>query len=222
LGKCSREKSPLDNQKEKVVERNERSFRSEDARVEKGAKRVAIMNAALELVAEHGFHGAPMAMVAERAGVGSGTIYRYFESKDVLIIATFADLEQRLVSAVMHDYPEGEPVRERFLHMARILVGHCVSSPMEFRFLEQFHNSPFGSAHRREKLFGKQDKDICTELFEEAREKRVVKDLPLAVLFSLAFAPLLGICRDQILGFITMDDGLLGQSVEACWDAVKR
>jgi hypothetical protein len=49
-----------------------------------------------------------------------------------------------------------------------------------------------------------------------------VKDLPLAVLFSLAFAPLLGICRDQILGFIAMDDGLLGQSAEACWDAVRR
>jgi AcrR family transcriptional regulator len=98
--------------------------------VERGDKRVAIMKAALELVAEQGFHGAPMAMVAEMAGVGSGTIYRYFESKDVLIIATFADLEQRLVAAVMDDYPENGPVRERFLHIARILVGYCVSSPM--------------------------------------------------------------------------------------------
>jgi hypothetical protein len=122
----------------------------------------------------------------------------------------------------MADYPESDHVRDRFLHIARILVGYCVSSPMEFRFLEQFHNSPYGSAHRREKLFGKQDQDICTELFAEAREKQVVKDLPLAVLFSLAFAPLLGICRDQIVGFIKLDDGLLGQSVEACWDAVRR
>ncbi|HQM90514.1 MAG TPA: helix-turn-helix domain-containing protein, partial [Syntrophales bacterium] len=48
-------------------------------------KRDEILRAALELIAEHGFHGAPMAMVAERAGVGAGTIYRYFEGKDALI-----------------------------------------------------------------------------------------------------------------------------------------
>jgi AcrR family transcriptional regulator len=39
-------------------------------------KREDIVWAAMELIAEHGFHGAPMAMIAERAGVGAGTIYR--------------------------------------------------------------------------------------------------------------------------------------------------
>ena len=190
--------------------------------MEKGDKRESIMQAALELVAEKGFHGAPVAMVAEKAAVASGTIYRYFESKDVLMTETFADLEKRLVEAVMENYPEGRPVRERFLHMAKILVGYCIASPMEFRFFEQFHNSPYGVAHRRDKLFGKKDQDMCRDLFEEARQAQIVKDLPLAVLFALAFAPLLGICRDHILGFIQLDDNLLEQAVEACWDAVRR
>ncbi len=190
--------------------------------MEKGDKRGAIMHAALELVAEKGFHGAPMAMVAVKADVASGTIYRYFESKDVLMTETFADLEKRMVEAVMENYPAGRPVRERFLHMAKILVGYFIASPMEFRFLEQFHNSPYGVARRRDKLFGEQDKDMCRELFEEAREAQIVRDLPLAVLFALAFAPLLGICRDHILGFIQLDAALLEQAVEACWDAVRR
>jgi len=185
-------------------------------------KRSAIIQAALELVGEHGFHGAPMAMVAQRAGVAAGTIYRYFESKDMLITEIYADLEKRLLAAVMEEYPEGRPVRERFLHMAKIIVHYSLSSPMEFRFLEQFHNSPFGAAHRRDKIFGKTDKDICTELFDEARNEQIMKDLPLAVLFALAFGPLLDICRDHILGFLTLDDGLIGRAVEACWDAVKR
>jgi len=47
-------------------------------------KRDDIVQAALELIAENGFHGAPMAMIADRAGVGAGTIYRYFENKDLL------------------------------------------------------------------------------------------------------------------------------------------
>lgn len=185
-------------------------------------KRAAIIQAALELVAECGFHGAPMAMVAQRAGVAAGTIYRYFESKDILITEVYASLEKRLLLAVMENYPEGRPVRERFLHLARVIIHFSISLPLEFRFLEQFHNSPYGAAHRRDKIFGARDKDICTELFDEARNEQIMKDLPLSILFALAFGPLLGICRDHILGFTTLDDGLIGQSVEACWDAVKR
>ncbi len=63
--------------------------------VEKSDKRCAIVRATLDLVAEQGFHGAPMALVAERAGVAAGTIYRYFESKDVLINEVFHYLEER-------------------------------------------------------------------------------------------------------------------------------
>jgi AcrR family transcriptional regulator len=185
-------------------------------------KRGAIIQAAVELVGEYGFHGAPMAMVAQKAGVAAGTIYRYFESKDILITEAFADLEKRLLAAIMEHYPNDLPVRERFIHMARIIVHYCISSPMEFRFLEQFHNSPYGSAHRRDKIFGKQDKNITTVLFNEARNNRIMKDLPLSILFALAFGPLLNICRDHILGFQTLDDDLVGRTVEACWDALKR
>ena len=127
-----------------------------------------------------------------------------------------------MLAAVVEMYPEGRPVRERFIHIAKIIVDYCISSPLEFRFLEQFHNSPYGAAHRRDKIFGKTDQDICTELFDEARKEQIMKDLPLAVLFALAFGPLLDICRDHILGFLTLDDVLIGQTVEACWDAVKR
>jgi AcrR family transcriptional regulator len=37
-------------------------------------KRRAILTAALELIAANGFHGAPTAMIAAAAGVGTGTI----------------------------------------------------------------------------------------------------------------------------------------------------
>ena len=203
-----------------MIDMNERSFKG--VGMHNDDKRAAIIQAALELVGEYGFHGAPMAMVAQRAGVAAGTIYRYFESKDILITEIFADLEKRLLAAVVEKYPEGRPVRERFIHLAKIIVHYSISSPLEFRFLEQFHNSPYGAAHRRDKIFGKTDQDICTELFDEARKEQIMKDLPLAVLFALAFGPLLDICRDHILGFLTLDDVLIGQTVEACWDAVKR
>lgn len=189
---------------------------------DKEDKRCAVIHAALDLVAEHGFHGAPMAAVAERADVAAGTIYRYFESKDALILETFRFLEDILHGVIMETYPEGGTVRERYLHVAGTLTRYLIGSPREFRFLEQFQNSPYGAHRRREKMLGKGDKNLVLDLFEEGKRERIVKNLPVPVLMALAFGPLMQICRDAALGFVTLDDRLLADSVEACWDAVRR
>ena len=188
----------------------------------KSEKRDEIIRAAMELIAEHGFHGAPMALVAERAGVAAGTIYRYFESKDDLIRATHACLERQLLAVLTEDYPAERSIRERFLHIERKLIEYFIAAPMEFRFMEQFFNSPYGVAHRREKLFGNREKNIVFKLFEEALARRIVKDLPLPVLFALAFGPLVDVCRDHILEFINLDEALIERAVSACWDGLKR
>jgi hypothetical protein len=46
--------------------------------------------------------------------------------------------------------------------------------------------------------------------------------MPVNVLFSLFIAPLIFLARDHILGFVTLDEPLIRQTAEACWDAVKR
>jgi AcrR family transcriptional regulator len=188
----------------------------------KPEKRDEIIRAAMELVAAHGFHGAPMALVAERAGVAAGTIYRYFESKDDLIRETHACLEGQLLAALAEDYPADRSTRERFLHIERKIITYFIASPMEFRFMEQFFNSPYGVAHRREKLFGNREKSLVFKLFEEALAQRIIKELPLPVLCALAFGPLVDVCRDHILEFITLDEALIEQIVAACWDGLQR
>jgi AcrR family transcriptional regulator len=190
--------------------------------VEQGGKREAVIQAALELVGEHGFHGAPMAAIAERAGVAAGTIYRFFDSKDTLIKQIHGDVEAGILAAATEGYPADASARERFLHVGRRVVGYFVASPMQFRFLEQFHNSPYGVACRREKVFGTKGRNVIGELLVEAGEQRIIKDLPPAVLMALIFGPLVAICRDHILKFITLDDALIERTVEACWDAIRR
>lgn len=190
--------------------------------MDRGDKRQAIVDAMLEVVAEYGFHGAPMSLVAERAGVGAGTIYRYFEDKDAVIAACYQDLEGRFYSVVMEDYPEGKPVRERFLHVATAVVRHFLEAPRDLRFVQQFHDSPYGADVRREKMFGHGEKDLVRALFEEGRNQQIIKDLPPPVYFALSFAPLVNLCRDHISGFLTLDERLIAGTVEACWDALRR
>jgi len=186
-------------------------------------KRDEIIRAALELIAEQGFHGAPMALIADRAGVGAGTIYRYFASKEVLIGELYRELEARIYAVLLQDYPLAQPIRERFLHLGTTLLRFFIDYPLDFRYLEQFHNSPYGVVRRRDKLLGENhNNDVYRELFLAGVSQQVMKNLPLPLLFSLAFGPLLAVARDHILGFIALDDALIARTIEACWDAVRR
>lgn len=187
-------------------------------------KREEIVRAALELIAEKGFHGAPMAMIAERASVGAGTIYRYFENKEVLITELYGDIEKIIMAVLQEGYSVEKPFRERFLHLGTELLHYFISNPLVFRYLEQFHNSPYGVAFRRDKILGTPTSgcNVFRDLFQEGITQQILKELPLVVLFALFFGPVLAVARDHILGFVELDEILIHQTIEACWDSVKR
>jgi TetR/AcrR family transcriptional regulator, cholesterol catabolism regulator len=64
------------------------------------ARRERVIRAALELAAEGGYDAVQMRDVAARGQVALGTIYRYFPSKDALLLSVMVqwlgDLEQRV------------------------------------------------------------------------------------------------------------------------------
>jgi len=54
-----------------------------------GPKRDAILRAAIDVFADHGYFNAQVADVARAAGVAAGTVYLYFKSKDDLLVSIF-------------------------------------------------------------------------------------------------------------------------------------
>ncbi|MBQ3389514.1 MAG: TetR/AcrR family transcriptional regulator [Firmicutes bacterium] len=58
-------------------------------------KRRKILDAALELIREKGLEGTRIIDIANRAGIGKGTVYDYFTSKEDIIAATAEDVVER-------------------------------------------------------------------------------------------------------------------------------
>lgn len=48
-----------------------------------------ILDAALKVIAENGFHGSQVSKIAKEAGVADGTIYLYFKNKEDILISLF-------------------------------------------------------------------------------------------------------------------------------------
>jgi len=72
-----------------VAGRNGTSF-------EDPGKHLAILEQAIRTFAELGFRGTDVQVIADRAGVGKGTVYRYFRSKEDLFWATTYEVMLRL------------------------------------------------------------------------------------------------------------------------------
>jgi len=193
---------------------------------ESPTKRAAILEAALDLIAAGGFHASPTAKIAERAGVGIGSIYRYFSSKEDLIQALFTYLAEKSRQAIMQDLDARAPIKDQFIHLMKNTFQYLIDNRKVTAFLEQYFNSPFGFTHRRDAILnqggGHADDHPMHALLEKARKDKIAKDLPWHILGALTFGPIILLVRDIHAGLITVDARLRDKIIAACWDAVKR
>jgi len=85
-------------------------------------KRNAVLEQAIRTFAELGFRRADVQVIADRAGVGKGTVYRYFGNKEDLFWAASFEvlrrLEQRLFPAVQREEGALEKLRAACLAYA--------------------------------------------------------------------------------------------------------
>lgn len=79
-------------------------------------KRNRIFDAAIKVFAKEGFHGATMDKIASASGMGKGSIYRYFKSKedllDELLKAKFTEIVDRINKICSTDSNVLEQARE--------------------------------------------------------------------------------------------------------------
>src|SRR5271154_4155828 len=74
--------------------------RTENVNRRLAARRDAIIAAARILASESGMAAVQIAAVAARAGIATGTVYRYFPGKTDLVAALLAEIAEREVGAV--------------------------------------------------------------------------------------------------------------------------
>jgi len=191
--------------------------------MKKSNKRDDILQAALEIISEHGFHEAPMSKIAEKAGVGAGTIYCYFQSKDELIIEINRILEEKMLLAMEKNYPFKKDIKKRFFHLYKTVFEYFINHPVHFRFLEQYFYSPYGVSVHKERVVGTAgEPNIFQILVKQGIKQKVIKDIPLFMHFALAYGPIIILVRNHVIGLVELDNVRINQAIEAVWDAIKK
>ena len=182
-------------------------------------KRTDILNATLNLISNQGFHGTPMSQIANQAGVGAGTIYRYFENKETLINELFLEIKREFSQAMMAGFESQDGTEQIFRQIWLNTFNFCIQFPQKMVFLEQFHNSPYQTAETEAATFAFVAPLI--EIFQSAIEAGEIKNIPFEMLTTFAYDITIAIAKRHIAGTLKLDETHLAMAVEACWDAVK-
>jgi TetR/AcrR family transcriptional regulator, fatty acid metabolism regulator protein len=93
----------------------DRSIASED-------KRKRILDAAIRVFAEHGYHGSRVGDIAEDAGVAHGLLYHYFASKDDVLKTIFVENWGQLLRRFREVEETDEPAEEKLSGIAKIVL----------------------------------------------------------------------------------------------------
>ena len=180
-------------------------------------KRELILQAALQLFAERGYHGTAVPELAQIAGVGAGTIYRYFDNKEALVNAVFQRAKSLLKDCLHHELNLEAPPREVFTQFWQRLTSFARTYPLEFRFLELHHHQPYLN-----------EASIAVELqvlvpiwsyCVANRRAGIAYDMPAEALMALIWGAFVGLFKAEHSGYLVLTDEILNQAEAACWSS---
>jgi AcrR family transcriptional regulator len=107
--------------------------------------RLAIEDAAIELIIEQGYHATSMRQIAERADLALGGIYNHFKSKEEIFEAIIVDKHPYRKVLPLILAAEGETMEEFISNAARVVIQELTSQPYYIKLMlieiAEFHGS---------------------------------------------------------------------------------
>jgi AcrR family transcriptional regulator len=185
-------------------------------------KRNRVLEAALRLFVENGFHNTPTSKIANEAGISSGTLFYFFPTKDALVIALYLDIKSRLyndISDSTSDQIEFKTVLKKNYETTLIWAKN---HKLEFKFIEQFNTSPYLKNIGLEEI----EKYIkpLKDLLQNAKNEHVLKDIDLEIMFAMISSHTFGI-NQYILSKELSEQNtqlIISETFDLLWDMIKK
>lgn len=182
-------------------------------------KREAILDAALELFVERGFFGTAVPEIADKAGVGAGTIYRYFESKEALVNAIYRQQKLHFANVVLDGFPTVANTREQFRQLWMRMAKFATENTNAFVFLELHHHQRYLDDESR--AVENRMLDLFTGVVTAAQARGELKAGPPRLLMGLVMGAFVGVIRSCVEIDQALDSADWKLAEQCIWEAVR-
>lgn len=99
-----------------------------------------IIDAAVEVIAENGYHSSQVSKIAKKAGVADGTIYLYFKNKEDILVSLFQEKMGQFISSIEEEIKTKSNAKEKLLtliemHYSQLTKNHhlAIVTQLELR-----------------------------------------------------------------------------------------
>ena len=182
--------------------------------------RQTILKAALELFSERGFHASTVPELAARAGVGTGTIYRHFSSKEDVGNALFRYWKDRYAVEVVRDLPSEGSWRERFGAFWGSMTRFSQAYPGVLEYLEFHHHSSY--LDDESLALSTRSTEMTLSLIAAGQKDGALIEAPPILLFAMVYGSFLRLVRMSAAGRIDLTPELLSLAEERAWSMICR
>ncbi len=182
-------------------------------------KRDRIFESALQLFAERGFDATTIPMIATDAKVGAGTIYRYFENKEVLVNTLFQFYVNSFKEKLLSGFPSSLSIREQFHHIFQGMIQFTNYHEHALYFIKT-HNAAYFLDETSKAVFEELMNNL-RNFVEHGQKENSIRELPSAALIAIIFGGFLELHQLVRSGEIEATSELLAGVEESCWDAVR-
>lgn len=174
------------------------------------ARRNQILDAAIKVFAEKGFHPATIRDIAREAGIADGTIYNYFESKTALMLGIFDRMnesDQRDVDLSKLTEGDFRAFMKAYLRHRLMVIKADNFQVFKVVISETLVNQELRELHYRkivEPTFA-----IAEKYFQGWAEQHILKPIDISLTMRAIAGMVLGLIVQYIMG---------DKSLEAKWD----
>lgn len=88
-----------------------------------------IIDAALEVIAENGYHASQVSKIAKRANVADGTIYLYFKNKEDILISVFREKMGTFIDGAKRAIDDEQTANDKLFKLIEMHYSQLSESP---------------------------------------------------------------------------------------------
>ncbi len=159
-----------------------------------------------------------MAVIAEEAEVGAGTIYRYFDGKEDLVHQLYAEARREAHQSILGlGFEEEASVRERLYTLWRAVLLDYVDCPRLYRFILKYESSGYRRADAQAQT--EELEAPFEEIYRDGIEQGLFADRPKPVYASFFAGTVTQLVQEHLSGDTTLDDALIEQTFDMLWAA---
>lgn len=136
-------------------------------------KKQSILDASLKLFVENGFHGTSTAEIAKTAGVATGTLFHYFNTKEELINSLYLHAKDGMLNEISGKYDDTISFKENIKSLWLKFIYFGINNAYMFQFIIIFHNSPYITSLTKEHVENRFVELL--EVYRKGIEKQEIK-----------------------------------------------